>query len=121
MSMDDIEQLLQESSDEIIEISTGRPDDDLPEWREDLPDVIPVMPLRGVVLFPGTVAPLTVAPNGAASRPRHAEKFRGRNTSTGWRLQSGSARKCPPDDASGFGYGFGFDPNRGARQVYRIY
>lgn len=60
MSMDDIEQLLQESSDEIIEISTGRPDDDLPEWREDLPDVIPVMPLRGVVLFPGTVAPLTV-------------------------------------------------------------
>ncbi len=58
--MDDIEQLLQDSSDDIIEISTGRPDDAVPEWRQDLPEVIPVMPLRGVVLFPGTVAPLTV-------------------------------------------------------------
>jgi ATP-dependent Lon protease len=32
----------------------------MPEWRQDMPDVIPVMPLRGTVLFPGTVAPLTV-------------------------------------------------------------
>ena len=38
----------------------------MPEWRADLPDIIPVMPLRGVVLFPGTVAPLTV--ERAASR-----------------------------------------------------
>lgn len=58
--MDDFEQLLNDSSGEIIEISTSRPDAKLPEWRSDLPDVIPVMPLRGVVLFPGTVAPLTV-------------------------------------------------------------
>ncbi|MDA9924113.1 endopeptidase La, partial [Verrucomicrobiales bacterium] len=35
-------------------------DAEMPEWRSDLPDIIPVMPLRGVVLFPGTVAPLTV-------------------------------------------------------------
>lgn len=58
--MDDFEQLLNDSSGEIIEISTSRPDAKLPEWRSDLPDIIPVMPLRGVVLFPGTVAPLTV-------------------------------------------------------------
>ncbi|NLT69624.1 MAG: endopeptidase La [Verrucomicrobiaceae bacterium] len=64
--MEDFEQLLNESSGEIIEISTSRPDATMPEWRSDLPDVIPVMPLRGVVLFPGTVAPLTV--ERAASR-----------------------------------------------------
>ena len=58
--MEDFERLLNESSGEIIEISTSRPDAKMPEWRADLPDVIPVMPLRGVVLFPGTVAPLTV-------------------------------------------------------------
>ncbi len=58
--MEDFEQMLQESSGEIIEISTSQPDAEMPEWRSDLPDVIPVMPLRGVVLFPGTVAPLTV-------------------------------------------------------------
>lgn len=58
--MEDFEQMLQESSGEIIEISTSQPNAELPEWRSDLPDVIPVMPLRGVVLFPGTVAPLTV-------------------------------------------------------------
>ena len=58
--MEDFERLLNESSGEIIEISTSRPDAKMPEWRSDLPDVIPVMPLRGVVLFPGTVAPLTV-------------------------------------------------------------
>ncbi len=64
--MEDFEQLLNESSGEIIEISTSRPDAKMPEWRSDLPGVIPVMPLRGVVLFPGTVAPLTV--ERAASR-----------------------------------------------------
>ncbi len=64
--MEDFEQLLNESSGEIIEISTSRPDAAMPEWRSDLPDIIPVMPLRGVVLFPGTVAPLTV--ERAASR-----------------------------------------------------
>ena len=32
----------------------------MPEWRSDLPGVLPLMPLRGVVLFPGTVAPLTI-------------------------------------------------------------
>ena len=58
--MEEIEQMLNDSSGEIIEISTSRPDSELPEWRSDVPDVIPVMPLRGVVLFPGTVAPLTV-------------------------------------------------------------
>lgn len=58
--MEDLEQMLNDSSGEIIEISTSRPDAELPEWRSDVPDVIPVMPLRGVVLFPGTVAPLTV-------------------------------------------------------------
>ncbi|MEX2579346.1 MAG: endopeptidase La [Verrucomicrobiales bacterium] len=58
--MEDFEQMLNESSGEIIEISTSRPDAEMPEWRSDMPDVIPVMPLRGVVLFPGTVAPLTV-------------------------------------------------------------
>ncbi len=58
--MEEIEQMLNDSSGEIIEISTSRPDSELPEWRSDLPEVIPVMPLRGVVLFPGTVAPLTV-------------------------------------------------------------
>ncbi|HRQ88028.1 MAG TPA: LON peptidase substrate-binding domain-containing protein, partial [Bacteroidia bacterium] len=52
--------MLNESSGEIIEISTSRPNAELPEWRSDLPEAIPVMPLRGVVLFPGTVAPLTV-------------------------------------------------------------
>lgn len=64
--MEDFEQLLNESSGEIIEISTSRPGAKLPEWRSDLPEIIPVMPLRGVVLFPGTVAPLTV--ERAASR-----------------------------------------------------
>ncbi len=64
--MEDFEQLLNESSGEIIEISTSRPGAKLPEWRADLPGIIPVMPLRGVVLFPGTVAPLTV--ERAASR-----------------------------------------------------
>ncbi len=64
--MEDFEQLLNESSGEIIEISTSRPGAKMPEWRSDLPDTIPVMPLRGVVLFPGTVAPLTV--ERAASR-----------------------------------------------------
>jgi len=58
--MEDFERLLNESSGEIIEISTSRPDAVLPAWRTDLPKVIPIMPLRGVVLFPGTVAPLTV-------------------------------------------------------------
>jgi len=58
--MEDFEQMLNDSSGEIIEISTSRPDAELPEWRSDVPDIIPVMPLRGVVLFPGTVAPLTV-------------------------------------------------------------
>lgn len=58
--MEDFEQMLNESSGEIIEISTSQPDSEMPEWRSDLPEVIPVMPLRGVVLFPGTVAPLTV-------------------------------------------------------------
>jgi ATP-dependent Lon protease len=52
--------MLNESSGEIIEISTSQPNAEMPEWRSDLPDIIPVMPLRGVVLFPGTVAPLTV-------------------------------------------------------------
>ena len=60
LHMEDFEQMLQESSGEIIEISTSQPDAEMPEWRSDLPEVIPVMPLRGVVLFPGTVAPLTV-------------------------------------------------------------
>lgn len=64
--MEDFERLLNESSGEIIEISTSRPNAAMPEWRADVPDVIPVMPLRGVVLFPGTVAPLTV--ERAASR-----------------------------------------------------
>ncbi|MBP6782736.1 MAG: endopeptidase La [Verrucomicrobiales bacterium] len=64
--MEDLERLLNESSGEIIEISTSRPNAAKPEWRADVPDVIPVMPLRGVVLFPGTVAPLTV--ERAASR-----------------------------------------------------
>ncbi|NRB73762.1 MAG: endopeptidase La [Verrucomicrobiales bacterium] len=58
--MEDFEQMLNESSGEIIEISTSLPDTEMPEWRSDLPGVLPVMPLRGVVLFPGTVAPLTV-------------------------------------------------------------
>ncbi|NNE93556.1 MAG: endopeptidase La [Verrucomicrobiales bacterium] len=58
--MEDFEQLLEDSSEEIIEISTGDSDDPIPEWRRDMPEIIPVMPLRGVVLFPGTVAPLTV-------------------------------------------------------------
>lgn len=64
--MEDFERLLNESSGEIIEISTSRPNAAMPEWRADVPDIIPVMPLRGVVLFPGTVAPLTV--ERAASR-----------------------------------------------------
>ena len=64
--MEDFERLLNESSGEIIEISTSRPNAAMPEWRADLPDIIPVMHLRGVVLFPGTVAPLTV--ERAASR-----------------------------------------------------
>ena len=58
--MEDFERLLNESSGEIIEISTSRPDAKLPEWRSDVPAIIPVMPLRGVVLFPGPVPPLTV-------------------------------------------------------------
>jgi len=58
--MEDFEQLLNESSSDIIEISTSQPDAELPEWRSDLPETLPIMPLRGVVLFPGTVAPLTV-------------------------------------------------------------
>lgn len=58
--MEDFEQMLSESSGDIIEISSGKPNAELPEWRNDLPDALPIMPLRGVVLFPGTVAPLTV-------------------------------------------------------------
>lgn len=58
--MDEIEQMLSDSSGEIIDISGTNRDAELPEWRKDIPDEIPVMPLRGVVLFPGTVAPLTV-------------------------------------------------------------
>ncbi|MAS95974.1 MAG: endopeptidase La [Verrucomicrobiales bacterium] len=58
--MEDFEQMLNESSGEIIEISSGSPDSEMPEWRSDLPETLPIMPLRGVVLFPGTVAPLTV-------------------------------------------------------------
>ena len=60
LRMDEFEQMLNDHSGEIIEISTSRPDAEMPEWRRDIPEVIPVMPLRGVVLFPGTVAPLTV-------------------------------------------------------------
>ncbi|MDF1825846.1 MAG: endopeptidase La [Verrucomicrobiales bacterium] len=52
--------MLNDSSGEIIEISTSQPNAELPEWRSDMPGVIPVMPLRGTVLFPGTVAPLTI-------------------------------------------------------------
>ena len=59
-SMPDIERMLSDSSGEIIDISGSARDAETPEWRQDMPDVIPVMPLRGVVLFPGTVAPLTV-------------------------------------------------------------
>lgn len=58
--MEELENLLHDASDKFIEISTGQPNATLPAWRRDLPDAIPVMPLRGVVLFPGTVAPLTV-------------------------------------------------------------
>lgn len=58
--MPDIERMLSDSSGEIIDISGSARDAETPEWRQDMPDVIPVMPLRGVVLFPGTVAPLTV-------------------------------------------------------------
>lgn len=58
--MEEFEQLLHDSSGDIIELSTSRPDSSLPEWRSDVPESIPVMPLRGAVLFPGTVAPLTV-------------------------------------------------------------
>ncbi len=58
--MEDFEQMLNESSGEIIEISTSQPNSEMPEWRSDVPTVIPVMPLRGAVLFPGTVAPLTI-------------------------------------------------------------
>lgn len=58
--MEDFEQMLNESSGEIIEISTSLPDTEMPEWRSDLPGILPLMPLRGVVLFPGTVAPLTI-------------------------------------------------------------
>ena len=39
-------------------VSAG--DDEIPKWRKDLPDLLPVMPLRGVVVFPGTVAPFNV-------------------------------------------------------------
>ncbi|MBL9153679.1 MAG: endopeptidase La [Verrucomicrobiales bacterium] len=35
-------------------------DGDVPKWRRELPDLLPVMPLRGVVVFPGTVAPFTI-------------------------------------------------------------
>ncbi|MDF1753809.1 MAG: endopeptidase La [Verrucomicrobiales bacterium] len=52
--------MLSDSSGEIIDISGSHRDSGPPEWRKDMPNVIPVMPLRGVVLFPGTVAPLTV-------------------------------------------------------------
>lgn len=38
----------------------SEPADETPEWRKNLPDILAVLPLRGVVLFPGTVAPLTV-------------------------------------------------------------
>jgi len=58
--MDEFEQLLSDSEGEIIELSSSKPGAERPEWRDELPDSIPVMPLRGVVLFPGTVAPLNV-------------------------------------------------------------
>ncbi|MCB1090490.1 MAG: endopeptidase La [Verrucomicrobiae bacterium] len=35
-------------------------DGEVPKWRRDLPELLPVMPLRGVVVFPGTVAPFTI-------------------------------------------------------------
>ncbi len=58
--MEDIERMLSDSSGEIIDISGSDRDAEPPEWRKDMPSTIPIMPLRGVVLFPGTVAPLTV-------------------------------------------------------------
>ncbi len=58
--MQDIERLLSDSAGNIIDITGANRDSGIPEWRKDLPTEIPIMPLRGVVLFPGTVAPLTV-------------------------------------------------------------
>ena len=48
------------SGDDSIRIVTTEESSGEPEWKNDLPDLLPVMPLRGVVVFPGTVAPFTV-------------------------------------------------------------
>ena len=48
------------TGDSHIKIVTAENPSDDPEWKKDLPDLLPVMPLRGVVVFPGTVAPFTI-------------------------------------------------------------
>lgn len=45
---------------EEVAAASAVPQVEVPEWRQNLPETLAVLPLRGVVLFPGTVAPLTV-------------------------------------------------------------
>jgi len=67
--MHDFERLLSESAGQIITLSSSKPGADLPGWRREMPEVLPVMPLRGAVFFPGGVAPLNV------ERPENQQLF----------------------------------------------
>ena len=53
---------------ELIPLMT--PEDEEEMHNEQLPETLPILPLRNTVLFPGVVVPITAGRDASADRPR---------------------------------------------------